>query len=381
MTILNWNTVVAIGILLRLLTSTNGNNFDLESWKLVADAILRGENYWIATNRWQYGPVVPPFLGAARAISNTLSSTVNFHFCVVFFLCLVDLAIALLLRRRFGESAGKLFLLNPGGILLTGYHSQIDNVAILFAFMSMLTLERVKQSASSTLILSGLLFSLSILSKHILFALPIWILLGTARLSCRQQTIWCATAGCGVLVVLLPCVFQAEIWRGFKENVLYYNPTNVFQTDSPLALVSEIIELSFDGRIALTSSTALGACFLCLCGVVISGHKRNASPAILFANFLLAVTFAAPTLADQYLAMGLFAACALSGVVSPLWMLGLINLRLLFSPFNVLRSFFLFPNPPYISPTLFLTWSAVGTIVQIVAFGYLIQSFRRFRSS
>ena len=257
MTLLNWNTVVAIGLLLRLLISTNGNNFDLESWKLVADAILRGENYWIATNRWQYGPVVPPFLGAARSISNTFSSTVNFHFCVVFFLCFVDLTIALLLKRRFGESAGKLFLLNPGGILLTGYHSQIDNIAILFAFMSMLTLERVKQNTSPTLILSALLFSLSILSKHILFALPMWVLFARARLSWRQMALWCATAGIGVTAVLVPSVMHADIWNGFRDNVLYYNPTTVLQANSPLAGISQIFESFFGGKIALTKKDSL----------------------------------------------------------------------------------------------------------------------------
>ena len=60
----------------------------------------------------------------------------SFHIAVVSFLAISDALISVLLWRLFGRLPAIIFLLNPVSLLITGFHSQIETVPIMFGFFS-----------------------------------------------------------------------------------------------------------------------------------------------------------------------------------------------------------------------------------------------------
>lgn len=87
---------------------------------------------------------------------------------------LFDIGIAIILGRRFGLIA-YVFLLNPIGIMLTGYRSHMDNVAILFGLAAW-EIFAYRALSIKTILLSGILLGLSLSTKHILIAFLVWLL-------------------------------------------------------------------------------------------------------------------------------------------------------------------------------------------------------------
>jgi hypothetical protein len=64
--------------------------------------------------------------------------------------------------RTWSLGAGVLFFLSPISILITGYRSQFENLAILVAFCAILAGERIEGRASKAALLAGVGVSLMI---------------------------------------------------------------------------------------------------------------------------------------------------------------------------------------------------------------------------
>jgi hypothetical protein len=166
--------VLVLGTVLRMEASSLGGNYDLESYRIVADIMAAGGNVYRDTPRYNYGPVwfnvlhfldVLPFWGGA--------SIEAFHAKVAAFLTLVDIGLFVVLVRSWSLGAGVLFFLNPISIIITGYHSQFENLAILVAFCAVLAGERIKGRAGKSALLVGI--GLSLVVKHLLFVFPLWL--------------------------------------------------------------------------------------------------------------------------------------------------------------------------------------------------------------
>lgn len=175
----NQFTVLAIavllaGLVLRLVLPFRGFNYDIESWKIAADIMAHGGNVYGETGRYNYGPIWFHILHLIDVIPGTgAGQFFAFRYKVAAFLTCVDVAIFVILLRRFNVLVATLFFLSPISIIITGLHSQMDNLAVLFGLIAVLFLEKDKRA--NVFFILGLLFlALSLSTKHLLFFLPIW---------------------------------------------------------------------------------------------------------------------------------------------------------------------------------------------------------------
>jgi hypothetical protein len=130
--------LVALGLGVRVMIAWHGyGNYDGRSWEIAADAASAGTNVYLETDRYQYTPLWFYVLGFLKRVHNTLPSTVSFGTLVRLFLTLCDLAtlgvLAAIGRKKKAEAVSLtlFFFLNPVSFLLTGYHGQFENLAIL----------------------------------------------------------------------------------------------------------------------------------------------------------------------------------------------------------------------------------------------------------
>lgn len=219
-----WLTAAAaIGILARFLAATQGHNYDVESYWIVAGHVDAGENVYASTHRYNYGPAWFLVLGAIRQVADLFPDPfVALRFLVVAVLTAVDLAITAMLLGRFGRPAAALFLLHPVSVLITGYHSQFDNLAIGLGLAGMLLLERADRRGERGLGGSWgagvAVLGVSLVVKHLLVVLPLWLAL-RQRSASRSALM---LIGPPLLLALSFVPFAAEGWEGILENVIGY---------------------------------------------------------------------------------------------------------------------------------------------------------------
>ena len=171
--------VLILGIMGRFAVATRGYNYDMSSWKITADIRVKGGNVYAETSRHPYGPVWFLILEVINRIALSFSDAfVVFRYLIVAFLTLVDIGIFVILLRRFGSVVAGLFFLNPISIIITGFHSQIDNLALLLGFISVLLYasgSRIVKGLSKRQLAGLVLLGVSLATKHILFLFPLWL--------------------------------------------------------------------------------------------------------------------------------------------------------------------------------------------------------------
>ncbi len=176
--------VLLAGALARLWAATRGHNFDFESWIIAADIFSHGGNIYAETTRYSYGPVWYVLLGMFWQVARLFpNSAIAFRYILPSFLTLVDIGIFVFLKRKFGLIAAVLFFLNPIPIIISGYHLQFDNVAIVLGLIAVdLWGEQSDTALDKRKLASLAILGLSIATKHVLFAFPLWLALKQKRL-------------------------------------------------------------------------------------------------------------------------------------------------------------------------------------------------------
>ena len=121
--------VLLVGLLLRLVLPFRGFNYDIESWKIAADIMAHGGNVYGETGRYNYGPIWFHILHGLDVIPGTgFGEFFAFRYKVAAFLTCVDVAIFVILLRRFNVLVAALFFLSPISIIITGLHSQMEPI-------------------------------------------------------------------------------------------------------------------------------------------------------------------------------------------------------------------------------------------------------------
>jgi hypothetical protein len=213
--------IVIIGIFFRILAAQRGHNFDVDSYLIVANIVSNGGNVYQETSRYNYGPIwfhILYFIDLCHI--DGIAWTSNFRLKIALFLTAVDLGIFLFLWRHYSLKIGAIFLLNPISIIITGYHSQFDNLAILLGFFA--AYFYMRSDSRPAKIGSLVLLGLSLSTKHLLFLFPIWLAFK------QKQKI---TA---LLVILIPYAifitgflpYLPEGAQGIIKNVLFYKSFN-----------------------------------------------------------------------------------------------------------------------------------------------------------
>jgi hypothetical protein len=169
-----WIAAILIAVSLRFGFALLGNNFDMESYWIVGQAVAAGENVYAATHRYNYGPIWFAIVGLVYQIS---TGFVMFRLLIAGVLIATDLGIARILYSKFGYVAALAFLFNPISIFITGYHSQFDNLAILFGLISVVLLNGGLNWRQRNSWFGLVMLGISLMTKHILFLFPFWLAL------------------------------------------------------------------------------------------------------------------------------------------------------------------------------------------------------------
>ncbi|HEX6258494.1 MAG TPA: hypothetical protein VFZ48_03370 [Candidatus Saccharimonadales bacterium] len=286
--------VLFVGVLLRLLVMLRGHNFDYQSYTIVGDIVLGGGNVYALTPRYNYGPAWFTILGAFRGIGQLFNNQEVFRVLIVLLLTAVDVAIAFLLRRKFGLLAFALFFLNPVTIVITGYHNQFDSLAILVGLLGLMVLPPdTTKKLEKRHVYSALLIGLSLVIKHIFFILPVWLFIRGATLKIKLFMLFVPVAI--FLFSFLP--FWAGGEYGIMQNVFLYKSF----PNAPLINMLFSVDI-----VKLINPT-----FLLVGALVVTGFLTRKLPRFEAALWYLVVLVAfSPAIANQYLAIAMPAAAA-----------------------------------------------------------------------
>lgn len=300
--------VLAVGVALRYWVSTLGSNFDLESYGIVADIVDRGGNVYAETERYNYGPIWFYVLGFLHDLSGLFSDPAGaFRPLLIGVLTLADVGIWAVLHRRFGRIAGFLFFLNPVSIIITGYHNQFDNVAILVGLLAMLVY-------AASFVPSLLLLGLSLTVKHVLLVFPLWLAIKEKGLERKL-----AVLALPVAVLVLSFVpFLGEGRDGIVANVVRYRGHD----NAPF----------WHGVLPAQLQPLISPFVLFAVAMVVLGfvwRRRNHFDLALL--YLVPLVVFAPSIANQYLAIAVPAMAAFPS--------------LYFLPYQVLSAWFLAIHP------------------------------------
>ena len=179
MNCLKKNTIISIilfaiiGLGLRISVSNYGYNHDFIHHQKNMEFLKYGESFY-AYGKYNYTPLWVNLLLFLDTVSLPfINYQPSFRIKLVLLLSLVDFLIFILLCRNYSIRTGLLFFLNPISIFITGFHNQFDNIAILLAFVAILIYEKYKNNYE--LLISLIIFGLSICAKHVLIFFPIWL--------------------------------------------------------------------------------------------------------------------------------------------------------------------------------------------------------------
>jgi hypothetical protein len=291
-----WAVIVG-GLAARLLVATRGFNYDMDSWKIVADITARGGNVYAETDRYNYGPVWFLMLHALDVVADHRQAVLRYLVAGV--LSLADLGICLLLCRQASRRAGILFFLNPVSILITGFHCQFDNLAILLALGSVRWLgDDFDQPVNRRKFLGLLLLGLSLMTKHLFFAFPFW--LAVKQKGWGQKLIVLSVPSACFLLGFVP------YWSGGRDGIIghvfCYEPfaANFFYN----GFVPGGIQRLCDSQ-SLWLALLLVFAFVCR-------TRRSLESLLLYSGLLVAL---APSASNQYLAIPLALAAVYPGVL------------------------------------------------------------------
>lgn len=329
----SWKTalfmaVALVSLSLKLNLAAHGHNFDVDSYGIVASLVLHGKSVYANTSRFNYAPVWSLVVAGLSQISDVLPirGGETFHVTVAVFLGLTDIALAALLSTQFRYGAGIFFLCCPAIMLLTGRHSQFENLALLAGIASWLLI-RGGSATTPRLLLAAGVQGLSLIIKHVLFLFPLWIFFWKELGSWQKRATFVVVSYGMFALSFLPWLPDPASREGIVRNVLLYRSQFMYSISQLLASVSFLAVIPKQGPTVLT----LGWIAI----VVLAGYLVARRKCDIFPMYLLIMFSFSPALRDQYLALPLLA-CAILYTSWPCWAFTVVaTLALLSSPYNV----------------------------------------------
>ncbi len=219
-----WSGILT-GIVIRFVLMYWGHNFDFESYCIVGELAASGNNVYAFTSRYNYGPIWFILLGTFWKLA--AGNILLFRIFIVSTLTLCDFLIAKLISQKAGNFWGLIFFLNPISLIITGYHNQFDNIAVLFGAYAVSCLEKSadERDFKAADIYGTILLSFSLITKHILFAFPLWVLLNK-KIDARKKFLYAFIPPLIFLISFIP--YWAEGSQGILNNVFLYKSFNNF---------------------------------------------------------------------------------------------------------------------------------------------------------
>jgi hypothetical protein len=165
--------IIILGTAIRLyLAFFFDGNFDMKSYDIVSNLFIQGQNIYHETTRYNYSPLWLTVLGLLKQIPVNIS----FSFIVRCFLTCIDLLTLIVLigiarLEKISDDGlivvALLFYLNPVSFLITGYHGQFDNLALVCILIGLYMFLKNNGSAWAVAATSWMAFSTGVFVKHI----------------------------------------------------------------------------------------------------------------------------------------------------------------------------------------------------------------------
>lgn len=302
-----------LGVVLRYWCMSIGHNYDFESYCIVGDLAGHYRNVYAETTRYNYGPVFFCILGLLYRFSYFLSTDpeLTYRILIVSLLTLTDLGITFYIANQNDTRCAVCFFLNPISVIITGYHNQFDNMAILLALYGLhFYNENEKLGKKDGLFV--LFMSLSLMTKHIFFLIPVFIILKRG-LPLKKKMIYTMVPPCAFLISFVPfALCSKEAFRGIAGNVFLYRSYN----NAPLLYgVFELVDLSDHLYIYVYGI------IMCVVGFVV--RKREFGECIML--YLISMVAFASAITNQYLAIPMAALYVLKlGIVKYFYMITML---------------------------------------------------------
>lgn len=284
-------TLALVGFLLRIWVGGRGHNFDFVSFLKVLDNVEIGGNVYAENLRYNYGPIWFYVLHGLHGVSGLFQDPSGAMGVLISgFLALIDVGIYVILLRSFGIVAASLFILNPVSIIITGYHRQFDNMAILLGMIAVLIYKDSFRQPIDRRKVGGLVvLGLSLMTKHVFFAFPLW--LAVKQRGWKEKLVVLLIPVGIFLIGFLPYWIGAA--DGIIDKVFLYEPYQEF-LNAPFWhwFVPNIIRYFTTPTLIFIISLIVGAFIF---------RRKPGLETLLFYSAILVVT--SPTIANQYLAI------------------------------------------------------------------------------
>jgi hypothetical protein len=212
---------MVFSVLAKVALARIGHNYDVESYRLVGNILARGGSVYANTGRYNYGPIWAWLVAGFGCLAGTGGGE-HFHVWIAAFLAIVDVLICMAIASAYSWIGAMVFVLSPIGLLISGFDSQFDNLAVLIGLYAWLQV-RAGKPKPTTLIASSICLGISLIVKHILFLFPIWLVFWKplGRLRCR---ILYAAIAYGLFAgAFLPWWNDPPSRAGIVQNVFRYS--------------------------------------------------------------------------------------------------------------------------------------------------------------
>lgn len=216
-----------LGFALRLVLAAYGHTYDVDSWNLVSDLVLAGQNVYAGTERYNYGPFWFLFLGGIKQITLWLpwSHPEYFHLLLTAVLSAVDAWIAFYLYRIFDAKSAAVYFLSPVALLVSGFSCQFYNIGIVLAFIAWQRIQKEQDWKDWRRILgAAVLFGISLSIKHVLIFFPVWILMLRHHGRFLQRLAFGAVSVAVFFLTFVPWLFDPASRQGILQHVFLYSP-------------------------------------------------------------------------------------------------------------------------------------------------------------
>lgn len=202
-------------IIIKIVIASVGTNADVESYQIVGDIISQGKTIYDNTARYNYAPAWAYVCGLVAFLVKLFGAqnvyVPSFHLIIAIILAIIDIVIAMLIAKIYRKEAGILFLLNPISFIISGHHSQFDNVAIMLGLLGWYFYIRNKKSKSY------ILFGISMIFKHILLFFPIWLMMIEIFRKTSWKNKFIEITKISSIYMIFIGSFIIEIVRGYKN--------------------------------------------------------------------------------------------------------------------------------------------------------------------
>lgn len=231
----HWIFFISLAFVLRISMALLGGNFDLESYEIVADIVLKGKSVYAHTSRYNYGPIWAYMLAGLKFLAElgTYHSKI-FHCYIVTVLFISELIFYRALYTYFkNKFLIILLLLNPVSIVIIGHHSQFDILAICLAFYAFLNIKNDKIN------LAILFLGLSYCTKHILVFFPL-LLLFDSSISFKNR----------IKLLIIPSLIFCVSFLPFMQDFVAINQNVLsYQFNNNQTFLKQFLDLTIPGFI------------------------------------------------------------------------------------------------------------------------------------